>query len=367
MEIREFNKKQLREFIDSGEYKTYNLLPITPMRVNFQEKNPWAGEEDILLLLALNDKKEITGYCGLLPGRITAGINEKMWWNTCWWVDPVKGRGVAMQLFFRMLKITGKKMAFAELTPHTRKIIEHFDDFVFPELPIGFRGFMRLQISALLPPKSSFFKKILFLLKADDAVRNVLFGWLFFAKRIKKIPVNTRIEECGSVDETAAAFIAGMDKHLLFNRTADEINLILEFPWLAARSKSNKSEFTGYYFSALVKHFRMHLYKIYEGERLCGVCLLSNRDGFIKVPYIAFEKDDARFVTKALYYLLSRQKHAHTFTTFNPLLIKEIRRGRTPFVFKRRIRRNFAINTAFSTLDFTKVLVPDGAGDGIFT
>lgn len=367
MELREFNKAQLQEFIASGEYASYAILPITPMRAASQLKNPYAADDDVLLIIAFNDEKEICAYCGLLPGRISGGRDEKIWWNSCWWVDPVKGRGMAMQLFFRMLKLTGKNMAFAELTPHTRKIVAHFDDFIFPDVPVGLRGFMRVQISELLPPKSAFFKKIRFLLLADDAVRNVLFGLLFYAKKIRRLPAEVRVEESSAVDEEAGAFIAALDGKVLFNRTREELNQIIENPWILERSVSNRRAYENYYFSAVVRMFSQRFYKIFQGGRLCGVLVLTNRDGFLKVPYCVFSEDDARTITAAIYYLLGEEKWAHTFTTFHPWLVREMRKGRSPFVFKRKISRNFAINKVYGDVDFDRVLVPDGAGDGIFT
>jgi len=364
---RTFNRSQLLEFLDSGEYKRFNILPVTPMRIRSQVMNPYTGEDDTLLIIALNEENEITGYCGILPGQITGGFDGKIFWNTCWWTDPVEGKGAAVQLLYRMLKATDSKMVFSELTPHTRQIIEKFRDFAFPSIPEGLRGYIRLNLHGILPARYSRFQKVSFLLRIADAVFNALIFPVTSLKKVRHLPPDVTLISPEKADEETADFMHSMNNRELFNRTAEELNLIIAHPWVTGKSDRYEADYTKYYFSAVANGFSTALYKIYISNVLSGICYMTNRDGFIKIPYIVFRREKHEIITKVVLYLIGREEGAHTFTTFNPFLSEDLKKGRTPFFLKKSMKRNFAIHRSYSGVDYRDTIVQDGAGDVIFT
>ena len=68
--------KQLEEYIHSSEFKNAEIIPITFHRARSQIKNPRATSENVVLIIAYNDKNEIIGYTGALPDWLLQMVPE---------------------------------------------------------------------------------------------------------------------------------------------------------------------------------------------------------------------------------------------------------------------------------------------------
>lgn len=66
MEIKSYNKQQLKEFIESDAFNRLSVIPISKHRAISQINNPRASTEDILLVVQF-DKDNVVGYLGVLP------------------------------------------------------------------------------------------------------------------------------------------------------------------------------------------------------------------------------------------------------------------------------------------------------------
>jgi len=84
-EIHLLNKNQLEAFIYSKEYDSLEHIPITRHRAIFQVNNPRAGDEDILLILALEESR-LAGYLGVIPDYLyNQDQSHKVGWLSCNW------------------------------------------------------------------------------------------------------------------------------------------------------------------------------------------------------------------------------------------------------------------------------------------
>ncbi|MEF9477524.1 hypothetical protein OWR28_07190 [Chryseobacterium sp. 1B4] len=64
--LKTYNRKELEDFISSGDFQQYDFLPVTRHRALSHIQNPKASAEDTLLILAFYDEK-LVGYVGCFP------------------------------------------------------------------------------------------------------------------------------------------------------------------------------------------------------------------------------------------------------------------------------------------------------------
>jgi GNAT superfamily N-acetyltransferase len=83
------------------------FVPISMQRAVAHAHNPYADDEDIGLLVAVDEDDEIVGYFGILPLMLRNGEQfHKVHWFTTWSVSPkVRGRGVGSRLMTEALTI----------------------------------------------------------------------------------------------------------------------------------------------------------------------------------------------------------------------------------------------------------------------
>ena len=164
MKFTEIKVKDLVSFVDSPEFKQMNNLPISSLRARSQSINPAADANDTALIYAENDESLIIGYIGVLPARAYTSSSVKIYFISCWWVNPETGRSAAMKLFYRMLELTERKVFFFHLPEKMAAILKAMDAFTFPAPNAGFKGFFKLDIEEWVlkkNPNLKFIKPIL--------------------------------------------------------------------------------------------------------------------------------------------------------------------------------------------------------------
>jgi hypothetical protein len=351
---------ELPDFIASGEYRRCEIIPITSHRALSQFKNPAADNDDIALILAY-ENDELLGYVGSLPDRIN---NEKVFWNSCWWVDPRKGGKVALPLFYKFLLLTKSRVLLKGLTPHTQLIIEKTGLFKTIKPIRGNRFFLRFYLHQLISGKKTFSKYFSFLFyPLDFIVNGILITIQSFTLFFDHNNASYRIIR--EIDYETNDFIKKHNATDLIKREKEELNWIIKNPWVLRSDEYNKAESEHYPFSSVAKSFEYHILKIYRTDNLVGLIVLSARNRHFKTLMCYFDTTDTTLVAKEIRRFLYKN-NALSFLTFNNDLNKLFKENSLVYYHKITITEDLVVaNELIPTLP-ASFTVQDGDGDSIF-
>ncbi len=359
MRFKEIKVCELTDFINSDLYKNSRNLAITQQRVISQLNNPRANKNHIVLIIAINDFGEIVGFIGSLPDKINKLPNINFSWNSCWWIDQEKGRKSAIPLLLKFLKVWNNNVAFRDMTPVTKKIIERLNKFKTIKKLNGFRYFLRFNTNEIIPKKF----KILVIFKPFLLALDFILNFIIRLKPINK-SINYSVKHIDFIDDEAALFIKKLNENELFKRKKDELNWIIKYPWVVKESK-NKNQF--YYFSDTSINFKNYLLKVYDNNsNLIGVLFLNNHNGLFKIPYAYFKKENLQTIVQFTYTFLIEKK-AISFLTYNDLLNNEFQKNNNPFWYKKQDFKELVIFEEIAKQINWDFMFQDGDGDFVFT
>ena len=274
--------KDLAEYIESDRWDDKKIIPITPERARSQQKNPNALPDDPGLWVAVSDEDgEVIGFCGNLPGWDRFN-NRRMGWNTCWWVDPNRGQETAMPLFYRFLQFWDYHVAFADMTPRTRAIVDALGFCHTWGEPLIIAYF---RLSALkIRSKLGFAGKILypFFFIGTFLVKCVQEYRLRIAVRMHN---QVQSELCDQLDEEMCDFIEKYIGNNFYHRSLEEYAWIYSEPWLTDQDSSAGKNGRRYPFSYKMKEYKMEWLVSRKDQKIIAVSLISTRDGTLKILY----------------------------------------------------------------------------------
>ncbi|MFW5781425.1 MAG: hypothetical protein ACOCXD_02540 [Bacteroidota bacterium] len=367
MHLKQVKIGELNDFIKSDTYRSLNVLPITPERAKSQSLNPDSDDEDVALIIAYNEQDEITGYIGILPGKIKPELPEKIYWNSCWWAHPKKGSGVAMALFFQMMKVTGRKMIFAELSPATKIILKSLPGFVVPEPVEGLTGYILPDVTGFLKRRKLRNPVVIHSGCITESITSIFrqpaIAWR--KHRLNKEAITSH-EEIENMNQSEGEFIQKNQGKQLTIKTPGHFNWIKTFPWLIDKpGKEEKNLSKKYFFSWIVSGFQTKFYKIHAENRLVCILVMTNREGNCKIPYIYYDKEYTGFIVEEIYRILFEQK-AKSISLFHQDLIETIKEFPNPFFYTRKIIKQTAWSEDLG-LSEEDVILQDGDGDAVFT
>jgi hypothetical protein len=174
------------------------------------------------------------------------------------------------------------------------------------------------------------------------------------------------LEYPAEVDDEASEFIASKQQNELFKRGKEELNWILQNPWILSAPEKDALN-CRYHFSSVDKLFQFHVVKV-RGTKseLIAFLVFAQRNNSLKLPY-CYHNGDLETVWKAIRNELLRLRIS-TFTTFQPELVQYIHANdRLAFVHK-KVTRNYIVSTRFdSFIGNTPVSIQDGDADCSFT
>ncbi len=369
MKFLEIYIRDFLAFIESEEYKHFKKIPITRERAVSQYQNPNADAQDVGLIIALNDNNEMMGYIGILPDKIHLKNHiEKFYWNTCWWVDPLVGKKAAMPLFYRMLKITGMRQIFFELTPKTAAVIDKLPYFSVV-LRSGTRLFFRSYLGEIFSQKNKV-KSIAPVFKVVDALWNIMWCPLrSFVENNGEHTFKGQYEVISDIDEEVGGFIQQKSQKQLIRRGRAELNWIMHYPWLIAENENKSLEFQKrkYYFSHRVKSFRHYLVKLYLPEKkMIAFLIMNERNDHFSIPYLFCEPEKIKIAVNFIRYFLMKKK-AKSFYTFNNQVLNVVEKWRLPHIFKLKLTKYMGFPANDKYKELKHAYYQDGDGDVVFT
>lgn len=359
MQLREITIGALMDFIASDFYRSSKIIPITPQRAISQVNNPYAQQQDVALILAIDSNEQLLGYIGIMPGKTTFS-DERFYWNTCWWVDKVEGKAVAMPLFYSMLKQCNFNIIFFDLTPHTAIIVNKIG--FQTKISEGVKVFLRFDSAQILPKKHAFFNYLKPLLYLSDFIFNAFNTIRLGISKRKTRATYSVIEE---LDDEALQFLEKNQKNGLVPFNQLKLNWIIQYPWLVTRPNAAKKAMAKkYYFSYITTSFSIKVIKIIENNTVVALVVATIRDGDVKLSYCFFEKEHTSQLTAAIFDFAIRN-NSSSITTFNPFIANEIKKY--PVIFAKKISKTMAYPEKLNTFGIENKVFQDGDGDAVFT
>jgi GNAT superfamily N-acetyltransferase len=367
MEIKTFNSEQLNTLILSEEFVRMPVIPISTHRAISHIHNPRADKEDILMIIAY-ENKEMVGYLGVLADRIYNTNDEafKCGWLSCMWVNPtLRGKGIAKQLLFTAFKTWNDHILVTEFTPEAKGLYDRSGGFNDLRVNEGLRCYLRFNLHEVLPKKNEKYKRYAPLLHLVDGVANVPNGLRLLLHRPKE---NDRyfFQLINHIDADLEEYIWSKSQNSFEKRIGKDLNWIQSYPWINQSAPTSESK--RYHFSSIAKRFLSIHVEIKDGHRTIGYLMLTIRDGHLKMPYAYFEKKILSDVVEYLYSVMLGQK-LNMLTVFHRDIVRYIAEHRHPFIYTRHIKRNYIISKVLDQhfLDREKLIIQDGDADCAFT
>ncbi|MCB0687990.1 MAG: GNAT family N-acetyltransferase, partial [Saprospiraceae bacterium] len=265
--LQPYNRTQLRALIDAPAFSELPFLPISYHRAISHIHNPRADQDDTLLIIAYDDQKMV-GYLGILPDWIfdQSGNKSKCGWLSCMWIDPnCRGKGISKKLVAHALESWNQKILVTEFTGPAKGLYDKSGAFKDLQINEGIRLYIRADLSKLLPPKSQYFKKLKPFWQVIDLLFNKVFDIRFSFIHLPK----PNWQYVSDIDQELNNFISGQQENQIFIRQREELNWILNYPWIISSNEDAMSQ--KYYFKTVAKTFEQKAIKLEnESKEIVG-------------------------------------------------------------------------------------------------
>ncbi|GEN70470.1 GNAT family N-acetyltransferase [Chryseobacterium lathyri] len=330
-ELKTFNKKELEDFVSSGDFRNFDFLPISEHRAKSQIKNLKALDNQTLLVLAFYDGK-LAGYVGCFPDNylIDGEIFHYAWLSTLFVSEEYRGKRIAKALLNKMFEEYDGNIIATEFTKEAEALYNMLGVFEYVYPKAGKRYYFRSDAAYIIPEKKPETKAAKPLFQITDAVANSLITLKNSA--IKK--PGFRFEILDHIDTESLEFMSEFRSR----RNADEINVFIKNPWVLEGKKKDDQ----YLFSSYAEVFKYVWVKIYDDNSNLAACsLLQLRDGNLKIPYLFSEASDLDgFIDFLSYYIVSNK--VKTLTSYQKELNSRIEQSKIfPKIYERNFERRY--------------------------
>ena len=228
----------------------------------------------------------------------------------------------------------------------------------------GIRGYLRPNLADLLPPKGPRWQRAKPLLRLLDG----LLAWpnaLRLRFHSEALPCGIRYME--GMDGAAANFVAARLSGGPVRSGPDVLDWWLRHPWVVQAPLADEVA-KRYHFTSMARQFSTQALQLLDAEgAVCGVLVLTLRDGHLRVPFAFF--DDERVATVAqVIFAYALRSGSKMLTLYCPRLTAHCERSRTPFFALRRLPRTFFMGKPLAeALGGQGLTMQDGEGDLGFT
>ncbi|MBN2610475.1 MAG: GNAT family N-acetyltransferase [Bacteroidales bacterium] len=344
IQIKDISIEELKPFIESAEYRQMPVIPISRHRAFSHLKNPSAAGGDKILFLAYDDDRFV-GYLGAMPDLLYVDNKAlKVAWLSCMWVDTSqRGKGIAPALLTHAHEVWKGNLLITNFIPIAKRAYDKTGLFTgFKNLP-GVRGYLRFNLSGILPEKKPVLKKVLWLLKFTDALLNIPNEIRLYRWKSKYAAGKSDFEYVNYIDDEALDLIRSLSANHIAQKNKDNLQWLMQYPWILNTPFGDRNS-GRYIFSTAKNDFRQLYIKLYNSnKKLIAFLILTQRDGHLKIPYLFFDEKDLLPVINTIFaHVLS--PGIKTFTTFHPLLAQQFSALSTPFIYKKIM--NFRILAA---------------------
>jgi hypothetical protein len=364
MKLRVIRANELTRFIESDWYRDTPMLPITPERARSQVQNPNCIPEDPVLILAIDESDNLLGYLGIVPATKPGKENQRIYYNSCWWVDPGTGRAAAMPLFYKMLELTSRQLIFVELTSQSESVIKTLGGFHHQPSALGISGWFKSGLGYYSGRAGSgisvLFRFIDYGLNVFMGLRLAVWERIYSSER-----PGISVEQVDMNNTDVRSFIEKYTTENFLSRTTADLDWVLKYPWLS--TKPDKTGEAGKYaFSWMARSFKYIPLKIVHGSSIIAFCLITIRDGVCKIPVLYVIKEKEELAARSiLNYIV--HSGAHALVCWNPTILAELAKTRFPFIRKKQVEKRVAWSEKINDRIPQNWFPMDGDGDAIFT
>jgi hypothetical protein len=370
MEFREIKASEIVDFANQLGASAAPVLPVTSWRARSQAENPDVRAGDTLLIVAFDAHEQIAGYIGLLPFQLPDTDTERIFWNTCWWIDPDAGAGVSLSLFSRFLKATGNRVVFSDMTDKTAEILRRLQGYQVSSrsgVVVRFRHAYnsRIRNSRNIPRVLQLVAVTGVFRLADVLLNAGRKGQM--ARWLKVHPAPCTVNMCEEISDQHMHFArehAGEDLTL---PTTERFKWWKDHPWLVPPDSNTHRIARRYYFSALVRQNELFVLECNCNDTLAGFGIISNRDGVLKTHYLYFRSDLEQEFYLSLYRYMMCLHGAHTLVSFYEGFAGFVNKQSFPVIHTREATRYTALSDSLKEELGQNTRLQDGDGDYIFT
>lgn len=358
IQLKTFNKKQLKDFVLSGKFKEYDFLPITEHRALSHIHNPKATDEQTLLILAFYEGR-LAGYLGCFPDcfELDEKVIKYAWLSTLYVSEEFRGKRIAKRLLEKAIEKYEGHIAITEFTKEAEAFYNIMDVFEYILPKKGKRFYFNTDLATVLPdkkPKTKVLKSFFSLLDSTAnsviSMKNIL---------VRKPDFKFEILDC--IDGESADFIDSFQNR----RSTGEINLFIKHPWVLTGEKKDEK----YLFSSYAETFKYFWIKVYDHQNSLITCsLLLLRDGYLKIPYLFSKSDTGCFIDFLSYFIVKNKIKA--LTSYQAELNKEIKHSKIfPKIYERDFERRYMFHKQLiqSLPEGFNPYYHDGDGDCMMT
>ncbi len=355
---------ELPDYINSEAYQRSAVVPISPHRALSHAHNPRARPSDLALILVFDAQETLVAYIGALPETYCyRGTARRMAWLSCMWVSPdARGQGLASRLLLGMSDHYGREVFVTGFTPESIVLYNRLGFFREYNPPGGVRGYLRPNFADILPVKGGIWAKIKPFLRVVDQCAGVLNG-LRLALRAKPTASG---EFSAEITAEMAAFIQQHHTNEYLQRSATELNWMLQYPWVLPATPERQRTAARYYFSSVARVFQYRAFVTRSAAgQLQSVVVFCHRDRVLKLVSAHVLPDAIPAVARTLYRYALEHDIA-TLTVFHTELAAFIQTdAQAPFFHQRPLRNRYLISTNFDLPP--DGIFQDGDGDAGFT
>ncbi|MCE3296489.1 MAG: family acetyltransferase [Crocinitomicaceae bacterium] len=364
IEIRTLNKAALQDFIARDEFPALPFIPISRHRAFSHIQNPRAEADQTLLLLAY-EGETLVGYLGVLPEKIR--INEQAQpcgFLSCLWIDPThRGKKIAQKLLAKALEDWKNKILVTEFTFEAKILYDKTEMFRDLAVKEGTRLYILSDLAGILPVKKQFYSNIRPLLKIFDGGMNVFLRMRIALSGKSQNPFQATL--LAELNDEVTDFISRHNQQELFRRNREELDWMLEHPWIIPKEKDDGLS-RKYHFSSVADDFRFLPYSLRNKEgKMVAFLLFAKRDGNLKLPYAYFSSSDTKEIA-AFIFSLVKELRIKTFTTFNPELSVYFAMNRGLAFHAKQVKRKYIISKEIG-MPAPGFEIQDGDADCAFT
>jgi hypothetical protein len=367
MEIKTFTVADLKAALASEDFWRSETLPITKHRALSYSRNPRAGEDDPVLLVAYRDNRVI-GYLGILPDKIfVEDAVYKLGWLTSWWVDPsVATAGVGAILLFKALNAYDQYIGVSGGSREARKALQASQRFLALKPLQGLDVRLRFNLARDIPRRLPALKLFRGLFKVLDVMLDAVvnFRSFYWQRRNRPCP-HLAFEYIATIDEETDRFIQQHHRHDLTRKGKADLSWIMNNPWiLAAPFKDSAGQ--KYYFSSRAGRFSYLGVKVFKNQtEMVGFFLLKLRDDRMSVEYSFFESRHAAAIAAAAFHH-ALASEVSILSLYDEQLVAGFSALRCPCWSADKKSRGFSLSKAFADISLANSRLQGGDGDLAF-
>lgn len=359
---------ELADFTSSDLYRGFDNVPLSSLRIASYLNNPKGKSTDKVLYIALDGNK-LVGYSSTWCETFEfENIKKRFAWMCGNWVHPdYRRQGIAMSLYKRVADDWGDDLMYSNFAIASKNMFDKTGRFYDIATLQGVKFYTRFCFEDILPPRKSFFKKMIPLLKFSDRILNALWDLKNRFGRLNLLETQAKVILNEPFGQSHEAFFNLHTKNDLFKRNVSSFAWILNYPWIK-ETLAAKKEKERFHFSVYAREFQNCCYSFYKQDhKLCGMAFITVRDQHLKVHYVLMDDQIVHELAQLL-ILKTKNEKIKTVTVYHEALKKAMSTKLLYWGKKSIYHTFFAGKKMVEEYPFLKSqIIHPGDGDSVFT